>query len=133
MVFFRLVADQNPGDVDQQFRSFLETHVPHTVTWKLDYLAGYPAVLANRNSMGVRIMENAFKTVFGKKPKFCRGGGSIPAIHMLQSALKVDSLLTGFSLPDDNMHGPNEKMDIPTWKRGTAAMIHFFQQLPDEN
>jgi hypothetical protein len=23
------------------------------------------------------------------------------------------------------MHSPNEKMHLPTWKRGTEALIHF--------
>lgn len=130
-VFFRLIADQDPEEVHQQFRRYLEICAPHTVAWKLEYIAGYPAVLTNRNSIGVRVMENALKTVFGNKPKFCRGGGSIPAVFMLQSALIVDAILTGFSLMDDNMHGPNEKMDLPTWKKGTSALIHFFHQVSD--
>jgi acetylornithine deacetylase/succinyl-diaminopimelate desuccinylase-like protein len=130
LLFFRLVADQDAEEVQQQFHRFLEANAPRTVTWKLDLIAGYPAVITDRHSAGVRVMENALGTVFGNKPKFCRGGGSIPAILMLQSALKVDSILTGFSLMDDNMHGPNEKMDLPTWKRGTSALIHFFQHLP---
>jgi acetylornithine deacetylase/succinyl-diaminopimelate desuccinylase-like protein len=129
VVFFRLVADQDPEEVHQQFRRYLERCAPKTVTWKLDYIAGYPAVLTNRNSKGVRVMEDALRSTFGNKPKFCRGGGSVPAILMLQSALKVNSILTGFSLMDDNMHGPNEKIDLPTWKRGTIAMIHFLQQI----
>lgn len=129
VLFFRLVADQEAEEVRQQFHRFLEAQVPASVSWKLDAIAGYPAVITDRNSVGVRVMEKALTTVFGNKPKFCRGGGSIPAIFMLQSALKVDSILTGFSLMDDNMHGPNEKLDLPTWKRGTSAMIHFLQDL----
>ena len=129
VLFFRLVADQDPEKVHQQFLQYLEEKAPPTITWNLDYLAGYPAVLTNRNSRGVRVMEKALQHEFGNKPKFCRGGGSIPAILMLQASLKVDAILTGFSLMDDNMHGPNEKMDIPTWKRGTKALLHFFQHL----
>lgn len=130
--FFRLVADQDPGEVHQQFRQFLTTHTPRTVTWSLDYLAGYPAVRVPRHSPGILAMEKAYLEVFRKKPKFVLGGGSIPAVLMLQNGLKVDSVLTGFSLPDDHMHGPNEKLDIPTWKRGTTALVVFFQHLVAE-
>lgn len=129
LVFFRLVPDQDPNDVHQQFRRYLEACAPATVAWQLEYVTGFPALLINRSSKGIHSMENALETAFEKKPKFCRLGGSIPAILMLQQALRADAVLTGFSLIDDNLHGPNEKIDLPTWKRGTIALIYFFRQL----
>ncbi len=60
-----------------------------------------------------------------------RGGGGIPAVIDLKENLGIDSVLTGFSLPDANLHGPNEKLHIPTWKRGVDALIHFFYNLAD--
>jgi acetylornithine deacetylase/succinyl-diaminopimelate desuccinylase-like protein len=132
VLLFRLVADQDPQDVKDQLQRYLEDNAPRTVTWKLDTLAGYPAVLTDRNSVGIHAMEKALTNVFGNKPKFCRGGGSISAILMLQTNLGVNSILTGFSLADDHMHGPNEKIDLPTWKKGTEALIQFFELLPRE-
>ena len=46
-------------------------------------------------------------------------------------ALGVDSVLTGFGLPDDNLHAPNEKIHLPTFYKGINALIHFFLNLAE--
>jgi acetylornithine deacetylase/succinyl-diaminopimelate desuccinylase-like protein len=44
----------------------------------------------------------------------------------MQKHLGIDSVLTGFGLPDDRIHSPNEKLDLSTWRKGIQALIHFF-------
>jgi acetylornithine deacetylase/succinyl-diaminopimelate desuccinylase-like protein len=63
------------------------------------------------------------------KPLYKREGGSIPVVGQMQSMLGIESVLVGFGLPDDNLHAPNEKLDLPTWYRGIDALIHFFFNL----
>jgi acetylornithine deacetylase/succinyl-diaminopimelate desuccinylase-like protein len=41
----------------------------------------------------------------------------------------VDALNIGFGLPDDNLHGPNEKVHLPTLYKGIEALIQFFFNL----
>ena len=121
----RLVPQQDPAEVDQQLRAYLEKTVPQTVRWELDSYGGSPASLTDRNSKGVDALSMALETVWGKKPVFKREGGSIPVVLEMQQILGADSALTGFSLPDDNIHAPNEKLHIPTWSRGVDTIIHF--------
>jgi len=45
--------------------------------------------------------------------------------------LGLPSVLTGFGLPDDNLHAPNEKIHLPTWYRGIEALARFFLHLND--
>ena len=130
-VSFRLVPDQEPADVHQQFRQYLTTHVPATVKWELDFLGGGPGIITNRNSQEVLAMQDALRTAFGKEPIFQRVGGGIGAVLMFKKTLGIDSVLTGFSLYDDNFHGPNEKLHLPTWKKGMAALVDFFHNLVD--
>ncbi len=122
---FRLVPDQDPAEVHGQFRKYLETNLPPTVTWDLQFIIGIPAVITNRKSPEVIAMKAALQTTFGKEPIFQRAGGGIGAVLMFRETLGVDSVLTGFSLYDDNFHGPNEKLHLPTWKKGMAALVHF--------
>lgn len=131
-VSFRLVPDQEPADVNQQFRQYLETQAPPTVKWDLQYLGGRHGIIVNRQSPQIRAMENALGTAFGKQPIFQRVGGGIGAVLMFKETLGIDSILTGFSLYDDNFHGPNEKLHVPTWKKGMAALVHFFHNLVDQ-
>jgi acetylornithine deacetylase/succinyl-diaminopimelate desuccinylase-like protein len=50
-------------------------------------------------------------------------------VVQLQNHVGADSILSGFGLPDDNIHSPNEKLHLPTWYKGIAALIHFFYNL----
>ncbi len=85
-----------------------------------------PACLVDRDSPGVRALYKALQTVWGKDPAFKREGGSVPIVSDMQDLLNLESILTGFGLPDDNIHAPNEKLDLPTWYRGIDTLIHFF-------
>jgi acetylornithine deacetylase/succinyl-diaminopimelate desuccinylase-like protein len=128
---FRLVPDQDPKDVDQQFRHYLETHASATVTWDLKLRMGGPGILTDRKSPAVLAMKTALQTAFGKEPIFQRVGGGIGAVLDFKETLGIDSVLTGFSLYDDNFHGPNEKLHLPTWKKGMQALVHFFHQMSE--
>jgi len=39
--------------------------------------------------------------------------------------LGADAIPMGFALPDDNFHGPNEKLYLPNYYRGIEAYIRF--------
>jgi acetylornithine deacetylase/succinyl-diaminopimelate desuccinylase-like protein len=130
---FRLVPDQVPQEVDQQLREYLNVHMPPTVKWELERLVGAPAIITDRGLAEVAAMSKALQTAFGKPPVFQRAGGGIGAVLMFKHTLGIDSVLTGFSLFDDNIHGPNEKLHLPTWKKGMRALVHFFHHLVEES
>ena len=131
-ISFRLVPDQEPAEVNQQFRQYLETHAPPTVKWALEFRGGGHGSIINRKSPQILAMKNALQTAFGREPIFQRVGGGIGAVRMFKETLGIDSILTGFSLYDDNFHGPNEKLHLPTWKKGMVALVHFFHLLVDK-
>jgi acetylornithine deacetylase/succinyl-diaminopimelate desuccinylase-like protein len=125
----RLVPDQDPEEVYQQLRTYLENNVPSTIRYEIKELAGGPATISDRNSAGVKGMEQAMESVWGKRPIFKREGGSVPVVGMFQEILGIESVNCGFSLPDDNFHSPNEKLNLPTWYRGIDTFINFFYNL----
>lgn len=127
----RLVPDQIPDEIHEMFRKYLEENVPATVKWELKYRGGSPATLSDRSSMGVRAVTRAFETVWKKRPVFKREGGSVPVVLYAKQILGVDTVNTGFSLPEDGMHGPDEKLHLPTWEKGIEALIHFIEYLND--
>ncbi len=130
---FRLVPDQDPNEVHEVFKKYLEKNLPKTVTWELEYIVGNPAVITDRESPYVLAMKEALQSVFGKEPILQRSGGGIGAVLKMKNVLGVDSVLTGFSLFDDNIHGPNEKLHLPTWEKGMKALVHFFHNLVEES
>lgn len=128
-ISMRLVPDQTPEEVHKQLIRYLEERIPADIRWELKLLAGNPASVSSRNNIGVGAMEKALETVWGIRPYFRREGGSISVVGDMQTLLGVESVITGFALPDDNIHAPNEKMHLPTWYRGIDAIIHFFSNL----
>ncbi len=131
-ISMRLVPDQDPNEVHQQLRQYLETHAPKTVRWELDAMAGGTASLSDPNLPATQALANALEQVWGKRPVYKREGGSVPVVADMQKILNVNSVLTGFGLPDDNLHAPNEKLHLPTWYHGIDALINFFYNLKSE-
>jgi acetylornithine deacetylase/succinyl-diaminopimelate desuccinylase-like protein len=128
-ISMRLVPDQDPKDVHQQFIRYLELHAPKDIRWEVNVMAGGPASISDRNNAGVRAMAQALESVWGTRPYFRREGGSIPVVAQMQRMLEVESVISGFGLPDDNVHAPNEKQSLATWYKGIEALIHFFLNL----
>jgi acetylornithine deacetylase/succinyl-diaminopimelate desuccinylase-like protein len=130
---FRLVPDQDPEEIQQSFLHYLETHLPPTVTYQAELTgAGNPGLILDRHSPEIQAMQEALQAAYGKPPILQRGGGGIGAVGMFKKTLGINTILTGFSLPDDNFHGPNEKLHLPTWKKGMAALVHFFHNIAKE-
>jgi acetylornithine deacetylase/succinyl-diaminopimelate desuccinylase-like protein len=128
-ISMRLVPDQDPEEVYQQLQAYMEAKAPNTIRYGIKELAGSPATISDRDSVGVKGMEEAMESVWGKRPIFKREGGSVPVVGMFQEILGIESVNCGFSLPDDNFHSPNEKLNLPTWYRGIDTFIHFFHNL----
>ena len=128
-ISMRLVPDQTPEEVYEQLILYMEENAPKGIKWEIKVEHGGNPSISKRDGVGVKAMSNAMSTVWGIAPLFKREGGSIPVVGDMQKILGIESVLTGFGLPDDRIHSPNEKQDLPTWYRGIDALIHFFYNL----
>ncbi|OQX64767.1 MAG: hypothetical protein B5M51_02705 [Anaerolinea sp. 4484_236] len=99
-----------------------------STVFTLDLLkkAGSVASISDRKSPWIKAYVEAAQSAWGKRPIFKREGGSVPVVVHFQKLLGVDSVNIGFGLPSDNMHGPNEKLHLPTFYKGIEALVHFF-------
>jgi len=122
----RLVPNQKPELVYGQLQEFLKANAPETVRWELKELSIGSPSLSDIHVPASKALAKAFKLVWGTSPAYKREGGSVPVVADMQKHLEIDSVLTGFGLPDDRIHSPNEKLDLPTWRKGVHALIHFF-------
>ncbi len=125
----RLVPDQDPEEVHRQLVQYLEEHAPSTIRWEITPMASCHPAITDPNSPGAQALARALESAWGRRPVLKREGGTIPVVAQMQQILGVDSVLTGFGLPDDNVHSPNERLHLPTWYRGIEALIHFVYNL----
>ena len=128
-ISMRLVPDQNPDEVYQQFMRYLEENAPPTIRWELEDLNQGDAAITDCNMPGVVALSQAMEATWGKKPVYKREGGSVPVVAQMQKILGIESVLTGFGLPDDNLHAPNEKFHLPTFFNGIDTFIRYLDIL----
>ena len=122
----RLVPDQDPNIIHESLKKYLEDNMPETVRWELDLMSAAPAYFTEAQAPGVDKFKSALKATWGVEPLRKREGGSIPVATSMKDILGVDSIITGFGLPDDKIHSPNERLHLPTHKKGVEALIRFF-------
>ncbi len=124
-ISMRLVPDQSAEQVKRSLIAYLEAHCPDTVSWELVELSSADPAMIDRSSPALKAASLALEQVWGRPPVFYRDGATVPVVSMMQEILKVESLMLGFSLPDDNPHAPNEKQHLPTFFRGIETYIRF--------
>ena len=128
----RLVPDQTPENVKQQLIKYMEQKSPIQVQWEVKMLASDPASLTDMNFYATRCFAKSIQEIWGIPPVYQRGGGSIPIVSHMQKILGTESVLSGFSLPEDNIHSPNERLDLDVFKKGIDTTIHFLFSIADK-
>ena len=73
--------------------------------------------LVDAGSEVVKIAQDAFETAFGVRPILTRSGGTLPIMPALADK-GIPTILTGFALPESNVHSPNERMLVDYFPRG---------------
>jgi acetylornithine deacetylase/succinyl-diaminopimelate desuccinylase-like protein len=125
----RLVADQDCHAVHAQLDAYLKAHMPEGVSYTLHQHSAGPGSTMNRKSPYMTAAAKALQAVFGRPPIFKREGGSVPVVGMMQEILGVDSIMLGFALPGDGIHGPNERQYLPNFFRGIETYLRFYASL----
>jgi hypothetical protein len=63
----------------------------------------------------------------GARPLLIRSGGTLPIVPTLADK-EVPTIITGFSLPDANIHAPNERLLAGYVDLGIAAAKALFEE-----
>ena len=116
-------------EVHKHLIAYMEANAPKTINWEVKLLNTGPWAITNRDLPAIQSMAKAMETVWGKAPYFKREGGSIPVVAYLQNIVGAESVLCGSSLPEDNVHAPNERLHLTSWYQFINALIHFFYNL----
>jgi acetylornithine deacetylase/succinyl-diaminopimelate desuccinylase-like protein len=93
---------------------------------------GAPPGLMHPDSPAIQLGLKAFERVLGVKPLLVRSGGTLPIVPALADR-GIATVLTGFALPESNVHSPNEKFLVRYFEQGVdtaAAMYTEYKDLP---
>ena len=125
----RLVPDQRPREIYELIRDYVAEITPASVTSEVRLLHSGMWALVDTESSYMQAAVRAYEFGFGTRPVYVREGGSIPIVGFFQEKLGVPVILMGFGLPDDNLHGPNEKFTLECFYRGMKTAIQFYQEI----
>jgi acetylornithine deacetylase/succinyl-diaminopimelate desuccinylase-like protein len=128
-ISMRLVPDQTPKEISYKVSSYLKRLAPKSVKIGVRSLHGGDAWVAPTDHAALQAAGRAMKRAFGKQPVFVREGGSIPIIAAFDRMLKVPSVLMGVGLNEDNIHAPNEKLDLDHFYKGIEASAYLMEEL----
>jgi acetylornithine deacetylase/succinyl-diaminopimelate desuccinylase-like protein len=127
----RLAPGQDPRQVVPEVERLLREAAPEGATVEVEELEGSTRPgLVDPKSEVVKIAQEAFETAFGIRPILARSGGTLPIMPALADR-GIPTILTGFALPESNVHAPNERMLVEFFPRGIETIRELFTRLGD--
>lgn len=128
-VSFRLVGEQNPDKIRENFRAFVRARIPADCSVEFLEHGASPAIQLPYDSAFLTKAKLALSDEWPKPAEVIGMGGSIPIVGDFQTFLGMDSLLVGFGLVDDRIHSPNEKYELNSFHKGIRSWIRIIEAL----
>jgi acetylornithine deacetylase/succinyl-diaminopimelate desuccinylase-like protein len=119
-VSIRLAPGQDAGQIADAFERILREAAPEGSELEVERRSAGPPGLIPPDAPAVRLAQDAFERVLGRRPLLLRSGGSIPLVPALAER-GIPTIVTGFALPDANMHSPNERLLVRYIPLGVEA------------
>ena len=131
-ISFRLVADQNPGKIISAVERFVDEHTPDGITSSVEWEGdGVAPCIVPLGTPAYNALADAISQAFdGRSVLPTREGGSGPEAA-IQQALGVPLVFLGVGLPDDQIHAPNEKVNLSLLYKGAEAAALLWSRLAE--
>jgi len=125
MLSMRLAPGQSLEQVVPAIERLVRDAVPAEAELELELLAGCDPGSFHPRAPAIGLAADAFERALGVRPAFVRSGGSLPIVPAL-ARRGIPTVLTGFDLPDGNIHAPNERLLVEHVEAGVAAARGLF-------
>ncbi len=120
-VSFRLVGQQDPHAIRENFRTWVKAQVPADCTIEFTPHGASPASVMSTDHPAFEAARSALSDEWPDPAAFVGCGGSIPIAGYFKSLLDMDAMLIGFGRDDDQIHSPNEKYALESFHKGTRS------------
>lgn len=128
-VSFRLVGGQDPDRLRAAFRDWVIAQMPPDCHVTFDGHGGAAASAMSTDDPVFSLVRRALSEEWGREAAFVGGAGSIPIAGYFQQELGMESVLTGFARDDDQIHSPNEKYDVESFRKGIRSWARILGAL----
>ena len=129
-VSIRIVPGQDDKAIAGEMERLMREAAPEGADVEIETLATTPAALVQPDDPVIRLGQDAFERVVGARPLLIRVGGSLPVMAALEQK-GIPTILTGFDLPDGNIHSPNERFRVEYVALGVETAKELFRSLAE--
>jgi len=126
-VSVRLAPGQAAGEIAPVLERLLRDAAPAGAEVELATQLAEPALFAV-DSAPMRLAAQAMERACGVAPAFVRTGGSIPIVADLATR-EIPTVVSGFALPDDDIHAPNESYRLESLRLGERTAHELYRAL----
>jgi acetylornithine deacetylase/succinyl-diaminopimelate desuccinylase-like protein len=121
----RLVAGQKVEEIAPEVERLLRESAPAGADVEIDLWSSAPPGLVAPDSAAIRLGQDAFERALGVRPFLLRSGGTLPIVPAL-AGKGIPTVISGFDLPEGNLHSPNERLLVEHIPLGVAAAQELF-------
>jgi len=125
-VSIRLAPGQKVDEIAAAFERRIRAASPAGSRLTVENWSSAPAGIVDASAPAVQLGLDAFERALGARPKLIRSGGTLPIVPALGDR-GIPTVITGFSLPDCNIHSPNERLRLDYIPQGIAAARALFE------
>jgi acetylornithine deacetylase/succinyl-diaminopimelate desuccinylase-like protein len=125
----RLAPRQRADEMRPVLERLLRDAAPAGAEVQITHDSGDPA-LFSVDDPAIKLAAIAIERACGVAPAFVRIGGSIPIVAEL-AAKGIPTIVTGFVLPGDAFHAPNESFSLRSLEQGELAARELLLQLKE--
>jgi acetylornithine deacetylase/succinyl-diaminopimelate desuccinylase-like protein len=129
-VSLRLAPGQDAEAMSARFEQLLRGAVREGVTLDIEMWPPAQPAWMDPHHRVLRAGFDAIELATGVRPLAVRSGGTIP-VGAAFTARGIPTILSGFGTDDDNIHSPNERMELRRLDWAYASAREIFRALPE--
>jgi acetylornithine deacetylase/succinyl-diaminopimelate desuccinylase-like protein len=122
----RLAPGQVVEEIAPEVERLLREAAPDGVELEIELWSSSPPGLVPPDAKAIQLGLDAFERVLGVRPALIRTGGTLPIVPALAER-GIPTIITGFSLPDAQVHSPNERLLAEYVPLGIDAARELFR------
>jgi len=127
-VSIRLAPGQQPDVIAAAFEQLIRAAAPEGAELDVHRLSAARPGIVPPDATAIRLGQDAFERVLGVRPSLIRSGGTLPVVAALADR-RIPTIISGFSLPDANIHAPNENLPARYIPLGIETARALFAEL----
>jgi acetylornithine deacetylase/succinyl-diaminopimelate desuccinylase-like protein len=127
-VSIRLAPGQDPDEIAPIFERLIHDAAPESADVQLERWSSARPGLIPPDAPAIQLALDAFERVVGKRPLLVRVGGTLPIVPALADK-GIPTILSGFDLPEGNIHAPNERLLVEHIPLAVTAARELFREL----